>query len=125
MKVKEVKISVRSLRETLIEFADAYEKLSKGERVSPKYSLSFASPDGYRRLMTPRRLELLLAIKEKAPNSVYELAHIVKRDLKSVNTDLKILEKYDLVSLEKSTEGRERVRPEVDFDRLKIDIAFA
>ena len=75
--------------------------------------------------VTDERIELLRVIKEKSPESMYELVKLVGRDLKSVNTDLHVLEEYWLVSLEKSKEGRAKVKPQVSFDKLNIEIALA
>ena len=125
MRVRNIKIHIgRSLRSALNEFAEVYGKLKRGEKVTPSSSLGFESIDTLRKVLTPKRLELLKVIKEKSPGSIYELAKIVDRDLKSVTTDVKVLEEYWLISLEKSEEGRAKVKPEVSFDKLNIEIAL-
>ena len=124
MKVKNVVIEVRSLKSALREFAEVYGKLKRGENVEPKFGIGFESVEGFRRVMTDKRMEVLKAIKEKSPDSIYELAGIVKRDLKSVNGDIKILKDLGLVSLEKERSVRKRVKPIVEFDRLNVGIVF-
>ena len=69
-------------------------------------------------------LKLLRLIKAESPASVEALAEIAGRDLKSVNTDLKVLKELSLVSLNKKQQGKARVRPEVEFDKLNIEIAL-
>ncbi len=125
MKVKNVVINVRSLKSVLREAAEVMGKVKRGEKVIPKSGIGFESIDALRRVLTKKRLEMLKVIKKKSPNSVYELAKILGRDLKSVNTDLQVLEEYWLVTLEKSEEGRAKVKPEVSFDKLSIEIALA
>ena len=125
MEVRNVTIKIGGLKSTLREAAEVMEKVKRGEKVTPKSSIGFESIDTLRRVLTPKRLELLKMIKEKSPDSIYELAKIVDRDLKSVTTDIKVLEEYWLISLEKSKKGRSRVKPEVDFDMLKVEIALA
>ena len=124
MKVKNVVIEVRSLKSALHKFAEVYGKLKRGEAVIPKSGIGFETVESFRNVMTDKRLELLKAIKEKSPGSIYELAGIVDRDLKSVNEDLKILKNMGLVSLKRSNERRVRVKPTVDFDRLDLQIAI-
>ncbi len=124
MEVRNITIRIGGLKSALREAAEVMEKVKRGGKVTPKSSIGFESIDALRRVLTPKRLEMLKAIKEKSPSSVYELAKILSRDLKSVNTDLQILEEYWLVSLEKSEEGRVKVKPEVSFDKLSIEISM-
>ena len=62
------------------------------------------------RIITKKRLELLDVISKQNPNTVKELAMRVKREDSAVDRDLKILEHYSLVKLERK--GRE-VTPKV------------
>ncbi len=56
-------------------------------------------------IFTRKRLELLDLIKIHHPQSVQELARITKRTKQAVTRDLKILEKFEIIRLEKK--GRE------------------
>ena len=125
MKANNIRITIKSRAQVLHEFGETVEKLRKGEPASQRDELSFSSLESLRKVLTEKRTELLKAIKEKSPESVYELAKLVGRDLKSVNTDLKILKSLGLVSLRKSNEGRARVKPIVEFDKLNIEFALA
>lgn len=122
MTIKNVVVEIRSLKSVLYEAAEVMGRAKRGENVTPKFGIGFESIEGFRKAFTGKRLELLKIIKERAPESVYELARIAGRNLKSVNTDLKVLKEYDLVKLRKSINGRAKVKPEVDFDKLTIEI---
>jgi len=122
MPTKTIILSVKSRKEVLREFGETFEKLQKKEQVRPKYELSFGTIDDFREFLTKKRIELLKGIKREHPNSIYELGKIIKRDLKSVNTDLKILEKYGLISLEKTKDKRRKIAPKVNYDKIKIEI---
>lgn len=52
-------------------------------------------------IFTTKRLELLETIKDKHPRSVQELAAMTRRAKQAVTRDLKILERFDLVRLER------------------------
>ena len=52
-------------------------------------------------IFTKKRLELIEAIKSFRPQSVQELAKITKRAKQAVTRDLKILERFEIVRLEK------------------------
>lgn len=56
-------------------------------------------------IITKRRLELLDIISEKRPATVKELAAVAGREVSAVDRDLKILERYNIVRLERK--GRE------------------
>jgi len=52
-------------------------------------------------IFTKKRLELIEAIKVHHPQSVQELAKITKRAKQAITRDLKILERFEIVKLEK------------------------
>lgn len=121
MKATDMKITIKSLDTVFKEVAEALGKMRRGERVH-HHELSFADLDTLRSALTPRRIDILRAIRRRSPGSVYQLAKLVKRDLKSVNEDLKKLVELDLVTLTKSKEARKRTKPHVAFDRLNVEI---
>ena len=116
---KVIKLTVTPTREVLSQFATALGKSRKGEKAEHA-GISFESIEGLRNVLTKRRLELLSAIRRRKPNSIYELSKILKRDLKSINIDLKILKDNDFVELKKVSNGRHRVIPIVEFDKIDI-----
>lgn len=122
MKVKNIKITIKSRQQVLHEFAETYEKLRKGENVKKREELSFNSMETLRSILTGKRIELLKFIKHRNPNSIYELAQIANRDLKSVNTDVKVLSNLGLLSFEKEDSGRKKMKPIVEFDKLNVEI---
>lgn len=122
MKVKNIKITIKDRMQVLNEFAETYEKIRKGEKVKKREELSFNSMETLRSILTEKRVELLKTIKHKNPNSLYELAQLVNRDLKSVNTDVKVLSSLGLLSFEKENSGRKKMKPIVEFDKLNVEI---
>ena len=116
---KEFIIQVQSVKESLKDFAVAYKKLQSGEKIKPVEKLTFASVEAFRKFMTNRRIELLRVIKTQKPGSIKELGRLTKRDYKSINTDLDILQKVDLVSMKKVDN---KVRPSVDYKEIDIKI---
>ena len=117
---KIVKLNVMPTKEVLNQFAASFGKARRGEKTEPHIGVSFESIEGLRNVLTKRRLELLSVIRHKKPQSIYELSKILKRDLKSVNTDLKILKENDFVEFKKLNDTRHRVVPVVGFDKIDI-----
>ena len=125
MKIREVRIVIQSREQALRKAAEVFEKLRKGEHVAPSRTLGFPDIAVFRKFLTQRRIEMLHAIRRKKPESIYELAKFLNRDLKSVNTDIALLKQLGLIRLEKEKRGRTRVIPRVLFDKMQISIAIA
>ena len=123
MKVKKVKIGIKSVREGLKDFVAAGTAIERGEKVKKEKGVYFESIEGFRKALTPKRLELLHLIKEKHPKSLQELSRIAKRDIKSIVTDIEILESLDLVDVERKKKGRGESTPEVHYDAIELLVA--
>ena len=122
MKVKNIKLGIRSLDTAYAEWAETFEKVRKGRKVDKSRGIYFTSLEAIRKVLTEKRLELLRVIKEQEPDSVYELAKILNRDIKNVNDDLKLLKDIGLVSITKARKGRGRVIPRVNYDKIQLEI---
>ncbi len=78
-----------------------------------------------RRLLSNEKARTLNVLKKKKPKSIYELAKILGRDFKSVNSDIKLLETFGLIDMiAEKTGKRERLRPILVIDKLNIQIKF-
>jgi len=122
VKVKNIKLGVRSLDTAFAEWAETFEKVRKGKKVNKSRGVYFTSLEAIRKVLTEKRLQLLHVIKEQEPDSVYNLSKIVKRDIKNVNDDLELLKNIGLVSITKAREGRRRVIPRVTYDKIQLEI---
>jgi predicted transcriptional regulator len=122
MRVKKIDIGIKSLKESLKDFADIWKKLEAGKKIKKEKGIYFDSIDTMRSALTNNRLLILKTIREQRPQSVYELAKILGRDLKNVNQDLKMLAEIGLVTLEKTEEDKKRVIPHVDYGKILLEI---
>src|SRR3989337_4574319 len=123
MRIKRVKIGIKSVKDFLDDFVKTGEAIERGEKVKPEKGLYFESIEGFRKALTPKRLELLHIIKEKQPESLQDLSRLAKRDMKSIVTDIKILENLDLIDMKRKREGRRESIPMVDYERIDLQIA--
>ena len=122
MKIRNVKLGVRSLDAAFAEWAEAFEKVRRGKKIDKSRGIYFTSLEAMRKVLTEKRLELLHVIKEQEPDSVYELSKLVKRDIKNINSDLELLKNMGLVSVSKTRKGRERIIPRVNYDKIQLEI---
>jgi DNA-binding transcriptional ArsR family regulator len=59
-------------------------------------------PDILVEIFTKKRLELIRFINQYSPKSMQELANLTKRKKQAVDRDLKILERHELIKIQKS-----------------------
>ena len=123
MKIKKVKIGIRSLEDVLYNAREVMKKLERGAKVKKESGIYFENLAAFRRVITEKRLEMLHVIKERHPSSVYELAKMLDRDIKNVNMDLEYLKEVGLVEIKRSKEKREHVIPEVNYDAIELLVA--
>ena len=116
---KEFVIQVQDLKSSLKDFAKAYKTIEKGEKIKPIEKLTFVDINVFRKFATTKRIELLKIIKDKRPESIKELERLTKRDYKSINTDLNVLRKLNLVDIKK--EDNKSV-PKITYNEINIKI---
>lgn len=126
MKVKNITIGIKSVKQGLREFTETIKNIQGGAIPKQKKETTyFVDVEAFHSVLTLKRLELLHAIRENKPHSIYELAHLIKRDLKNVQSDVSLLNKIGLIQISKSTQFRNRVTPRVEYDRIYVQIPVA
>jgi predicted transcriptional regulator len=123
---KTLTIEIKSMGEALEAFRKTFKALESGRRVARHEGVYFTSIEAARTLLTRNRIALLRAIRAQRPGSIYELAKTVKRDLKNVQQDLRILEEYGLIRMTAASRaGKRRVKvPEAPFAEIALKIAI-
>jgi predicted transcriptional regulator len=122
MKLKKIDIGIKGLKESLNDFSETWKKLEAGKKVKKEEGIYFDSIDTMRAALTNKRLQILKTIRELKPQSVYELARLLGRDIKNVNQDLKLLSEIGLVTLEKTKTDKKRIIPHVDYGKILLEI---
>jgi predicted transcriptional regulator len=83
------------------------------------------SIDALRTLITKERLKMLSSVREKKPNSLYALAKLLKKDIKTIATDTELLSSAGLLKLETYKDGkRTKVRPSVTASKISLELAI-
>lgn len=123
MRAKKVKIGIKGVKEVLNDFIEAGKAIERGEKVKREKGVYFESIEGFRKALTPKRLELLHLIKTRRPKSLQELARFSERDMKAIVTDVAILEELGLVEIKRKKAGRKESVPTVRYDRIELEIA--
>ena len=124
MKVKNVTIGIKSVEEMLNEAKDVMKRLERGEKVGRrKRGIYFENLETMRKAITEERVKILKVVKERHPESIYELAKMLHRNLKNVSDDVHYLAGLGLIDLEKAkSNGREKTIPLVHYDKILLEI---
>ncbi len=117
------RIEIRTLEKGLKDFRATWKAVAAGKKVTPRKGTYFTSLEAARKVLTPKRLQLLRVIRQGRPDSVYQLARLVGRDFKNVHADVQALAAYGLISLKKAQTGRRTSVPRVPFSAIELRIA--
>jgi len=124
MKTKRIKVEIRNLDDVLKEAGEVMKDLAEGRKVEPKEpAVVFQDLKTMRRVLSEKRLELLRAIRRHRPSSVYELAKLLNRSLRSVQYDVKVLSELGFLELEKTSDRRTRSIPRVPYEKMVFEVA--
>jgi len=123
MKVKNIRLAVRSLEDMHNEIKDVFEKAERGEKTNKREGIYFENIEAMRKVLTEERLRILKTVRRDHPSSIYELAKILGRDVKNTHEDVRFLEQAGMLELKKSDAGRGVVTPEVNYEKILLEIA--
>jgi predicted transcriptional regulator len=103
---------------------DIYQILNNSEskHVDPNSNISFDTYETYKRLITSNRLEIIMAIARFKPESINQLAKMVKREFPHVHKDCHALESYGFIHLEEVEGRRKQLKPCLTFDYDVIQV---
>jgi len=108
---------------TLVDEKGTFKTLFK-KFSGEKKNYDFEGLSALRNLLSNEKARILNVIKNKKPISIYNLAKLLERDFKSVNDDVKLLEKFGFIDLiSEKTGKRERLKPVVVVDSINIEIS--
>jgi predicted transcriptional regulator len=122
MKVKNVRLEIQSEEEFISEIKRDMKRIAKGESIKNRSTLSFESLKAMRKFITDERLKILRVIKKHHPESIYELAKILKRDTKNVSDDVHFLSELGLIDIKESKDGRKKTTPTVNYQKILVEI---
>lgn len=122
IKEKELKLYIEDTEDFKKKVREELKGIDKGKRMFREDSISFQSLDQLRKFLTPKRLELLRAIRHKKPESIYELAKFVNRTPENVNSDIKLLKRFGFVETVTVKDIRKKTVPEVNYNKMTLEI---
>ena len=119
MKVK--RIVVQSTNKFLKNSMEKMKKVFEGVNTEPEEIISFPSIENLNKTLSKERFRLINTVKSQKPQSIRELARMLKRDYKNVYQDVIFLEKIGLLKKEKREKNTYLI---VDYDKIEIEITI-
>src|SRR4051812_26228334 len=128
MKVRKFKIKIRNSTNNAELFEDfrkdfihTWKRAEKGQLKSDEYELELAFPDVtyLSKIFRPERIRMIQMIKEKKPDSIYQLAKLLGRATPNVQRDVSELAELGIIELKrarKKGQKRQIVTPEYNWD---------
>lgn len=119
MAKKKQKIKIREITITSEKGAFSIFKRSGASRKDYDFEGILA----LRQLLNNEKARILHVIKTQKPISIYDLAKKLNRGFKSVNDDVKLLERFGFIELiEEKTKKRIRFKPRIIVDKIIINV---
>ena len=122
MKVKRVKVGIKSWEENKKELQSVFQRTEEQSVLPAEESFFFVDIETFRKCLTTKRLTLLWTVAEKHPQSVRALASLLGREVKNVSGDLEYLRQVGLVEFRPSTAHGNARAPVVPYDRLDVSL---
>jgi predicted transcriptional regulator len=95
--------------------------LKKGKpSIGRKDTLIFNSVADYQKFMTEQKLTILVAILNRKPASIYQLAQLVDRDFANVQRDCTALEAMGFIRFDEAGDAKGTKAPRLAFNYTRI-----
>ena len=127
MKVRKFKIRIESGSDFRSEVIKTWRDVERRLETSGGYELVLSFPNLFwlAKILSPERLRLIQAIKEKKPESIYQLAKYLGRATPNVQKDVHELAEYKIIGLKKVRKKgikRTSLQPEYNWDGFDIAV---
>ncbi|MGK5083802.1 hypothetical protein WDW37_10910 [Bdellovibrionota bacterium FG-1] len=132
MKVRKFKIKISKSRESGIKeamqgFVHTWKLAENNQLSENPYDLILTFPDlsGLAKIFSPERIRLIMTVRDRKPESIYQLAKLLDRTAGNVKKDVDELAELGILELKKKRtkiQGREAVQPEYNWDGFDIAV---
>jgi len=123
MRVKKVRVGIKDIKTALDDFVETGKSLQREKRMKKEAGVYFTSIEAFRKVLTPRRMEVLHVIRTENPSSIHELSRILKRDIKNVSVDVKYLSQVGFIEMLSSRTEARAIVPSVNYEKIVFEIS--
>lgn len=116
-----LRITIATRKEAFDRARAAAEAAEQGEGTPATATISFASVDKLRRLLTDRRVEIVRSLIDEPADSISALADRLDRSYSVVHDDVEVLAEYGIVRYRERGQSR---APFVPYETIEIDVTI-
>lgn len=118
--MKKLIISIKTTSQALDEVKARLNKAKK-KKTTPHYEIAFTDMKQFKKFIG--NIDLLTSIQSFKPQSIYELASILQRDVGNINRLINFFEDIGVITVtEKKVNGRNVKTPIVDYEKIEFDL---
>ena len=127
MKAKKFKIKIQSLEGFKDDFSRAWKAAERGKEWEPGYDLvlSFQDASSLSRVFSPERIRIIQTVRDRNPNSIRELARLLKRAQPNVQKDVQDLASLGVLELKKAKskgQKQQSLKPSCPWDEFDVAV---
>lgn len=127
MKFRKFKIKIQSNEQFRDDVVKTWKAVEKRKQPEDGYDLILSFPDlsWLSKILSPERLRIIQTIRDKKPESIYQLAKILGRASTNVQKDVHDLAEYGIIELKKTHkkgQKRESLQPKYNWDGFDIAV---
>ena len=127
MKVRKFKIKVQSYAQFSDDVVKMWKAAEQRKLHEDKYDLVLSFPDlsSLSKVLGAERLRIIQTVRDRKPESIYQLAKMLGRALPNVHRDVHELAEYGIIELRKTPkkgQKRESLQPEYNWDGFDIAV---
>ena len=117
MRARRFKVKIQSFEESGKEFVKAWKAAERGNDYGSGYDLILGFPDlsWISKVLSPERVRIIQAIRDKKPESIRQLSKLLNRAQQNVQKDVQELAQLGIIELKrtrKKGQKRESLQPE-------------
>lgn len=132
MKIRKFKIKIQNpnqspMKSALSSFTTAWKAAERMKLHESPYDLVISFPDisWLSKIFSPERVRIIMTIKNKKPESIYQLAKLLDRSSANVKKDVDELADLGILDLKKirtKDQKRDALQPEYNWDGFDIAV---
>jgi len=117
--MKRLVITLKTSTDVLNNFKNAFGA-AKRNKLKENYEISFDNKREFNKFI--RNINVLSFILHYKPNSIYELAKLMNKDVSNLNKTINFFESIGVIKLKKIKNGRSVSIPIVKYDTIQFNL---
>lgn len=126
MRARKFKIKIQKFEQSGESFIKTWKLAEKNKNIKTEYDLVLGFPDlsWISKVLSPERVRIIQAVRDKKPESIRQLSKILGRAQPNVQKDVQELADLGIIELKKmkKTGNRESIQPEYNWDGFDIAV---